>query len=82
MSLSAPQKKFLLERFRREMLLELATTESLHSKDVAITRAEAMLEACALHLHGSVGPKATFAIFDQRTEAIGGILVEQAARNQ
>lgn len=82
MSLSSPQKKFLIERFRQDTLKTLATTESLNGKDVALALAEAMLEACALHLHGSIGPKEAFAIFDKRTESIGGLLIEQAARNQ
>ncbi len=82
MSLTSPQKNFLLEHFRKETLLSLSSTEHLHGKDVAITLAEAMLEACALYLHGSVGPKQAFEIFDKRTESIGGLLIEQAARNQ
>jgi hypothetical protein len=81
-SLTPHQAKAAHEMIRKDMLLKFGTVEALHGKDYALVFAEATLEAIAIHLHGSIGPEKTYEKFEQRADAIGGILAGQAARHQ
>jgi hypothetical protein len=74
--------KDLAVEFRREMLLKFAAIEAAHGKAVAGVFVEATLDASALYLNGSVGPKVTYNALQRRADAAAGIVVERAARHQ